>query len=35
VPNRSFQIEDLIGNILGVTVAYFVLKIYLLFNRYE
>lgn len=35
VPNRSFQIEDLIGNILGVTVAYFVLKIYLLFNRHE
>ena len=35
IPNRTFQIEDLIGNILGVTVACFVLKIYLLFNRHE
>ena len=33
VPNRSFEIGDLIGNILGVTVAYFVLKIYLLINK--
>ena len=35
VPNRSFQIGDLIGNILGVLVAYFIVKIYLLFNRYR
>ena len=33
VPNRSFQIGDLIGNILGVLVAYFLVKIYLFFNR--
>ena len=30
VPNRSFQLVDLIANILGVLVAYFVVKIYLL-----
>ena len=30
IPNRSFQLGDLIGNILGVLVAYFVVKIYLL-----
>ena len=29
VPNRSFQIGDLVGNILGVVVAYLVIKIYL------
>ena len=33
IPNRSFQLADLIGNILGVLVAYFVVKIYLLFNH--
>ena len=33
VPNRSFQIDDLFGNILGVIVAYFIVKIYLFFNR--
>ena len=33
VPNRSFQIGDLIGNILGVTVAYSIVKIYLFFNK--
>ena len=33
IPNRSFQIGDLIGNILGVMVAYFVVKIYLFFNK--
>ena len=33
IPNRSFQIYDLLGNILGVTVAYFVIRIYLLFNK--
>ena len=33
IPNRFFQLEDLIGNIFGVIVAYFVIKIYLFFNR--
>jgi len=33
IPNRSFQLGDLIGNILGVTVAYFIIKIYLFFNK--
>ena len=33
VPNRSFQLSDLIGNILGVMVAYFIIKIYLLFKK--
>ena len=33
IPNRSFQLQDLSANILGVTVAYFVIKIYLLFNK--
>ena len=31
-PNRSFQLGDLIGNILGVTVAYSAIKIYLFFK---
>ena len=33
IPNRSFQLGDLIANILGVIVAYSVVKIYLYFNR--
>ena len=33
IPNRSFQLGDLSGNILGVVVAYSVLKIYLFFNK--
>ena len=33
IPNRSFQLGDLIGNILGVIVAYFIIKIYLFFNK--
>ena len=33
IPIRAFEIGDLIGNILGVVVAYFVIKIYLLFNQ--
>ena len=33
IANRSFQLSDLIANILGVIVAYSVVKIYLLFNR--
>ena len=32
IPNRALQLGDLIGNILGVLVAYFVVKIYLLFR---
>ena len=30
VPNRAFQLYDLIGNFVGVLVAYFLVKIYLL-----
>jgi len=33
IPNRSFELGDLIGNILGVIVAYFVIKIYLFVIR--
>ena len=33
IPKRSFQLEDLISNILGVIVAYFIIKIYLFFNK--
>jgi len=33
IPNRSFQLIDLLGNIFGVTVAYLVIKIYLFFNK--
>ena len=33
IPNRSFELGDLIGNILGVMVAYSIIKIYLFFNR--
>ena len=33
VPNRSFQLNDLIGNILGVAVAYSLVKIYLFFDK--
>ena len=33
VPNRSFQISDLIGNIFGVIVAYSIVKIYLFINK--
>ena len=32
IPKRSFQLEDLIGNVLGVLVAYFLVKIYLHFT---
>ena len=32
IPNRSFELSDLIGNILGVLFAYFVVKIYLSFK---
>ena len=33
IPNRSFQLEDLLANIFGVMVAYFVIKIYLFFHK--
>ena len=33
IPNRSFQLGDLIGNILGVLVAYFIIKTYLFFTK--
>ena len=33
IPSRSFQLGDLTGNILGVLVAYFVVKIYLFFKE--
>ena len=33
IPNRSFQIADLLGNIFGVTVAYLVIKIYLFIDK--
>ena len=33
VPNRAFEIVDLIANILGVIVAYLIVKIYLFFNK--
>lgn len=29
IPNRAFQIGDLVGNILGVLIAYLIVKIYL------
>ena len=35
VPNRSFQMGDLFGNILGVIVAYLPIKIYLLLRKNE
>ena len=35
IPNRSFQIGDIIGNILGVIVAYFLVRFYLHFIKYE
>ena len=33
VPNRAFQLYDLIGNFLGVLVAYFLVKIYVHFSK--
>ena len=33
VPNRAFQLYDLIANILGVLVAYFLVKSYLYFIK--
>ena len=33
IPNRSFQLVDLISNIFGVMVAYLVIKIYSFVNK--
>ena len=33
IPIRSFEIIDLVANILGVIFAYSIVKIYLLFNK--
>ena len=33
VPIRAFQLYDLIGNFIGVLVAFFLVKIYLFFNK--
>ena len=33
VPNRTFELYDLIGNLLGVTVAYLLVKIYQFINN--
>ncbi len=33
IPNRSFQLNDLVANFLGVAVAYSVVKIYLFFDK--
>ena len=35
VPNRSFQLGDLIGNFLGVLVAYFLVKFIYILLKYE
>ena len=33
IPNRSFEMVDLVGNIFGVMVAYLVIKIYLFIDK--
>ena len=33
IPNRSFELVDLVGNIFGVMVAYLVIKIYLFVDK--
>ena len=33
VPNRSFQPSDIVGNFVGVLVAYFLVKIYLIWKK--
>ena len=33
VPNRAFELYDLVGNFLGVLVAYFLVKIYVIFKN--
>ena len=33
IPNRAFQLYDLVGNFMGVLVAYFLVKIYLILSN--
>ena len=33
IPHRSFQLYDLVGNFVGVLVAYFLVKIYLILSK--
>ena len=33
VPNRTFEISDLVGNVFGVLAAYFLVNIYLTFRK--
>tara|TARA_Y100000590_G_scaffold138449_1_gene158509 strand:+ start:4442 stop:4840 length:399 start_codon:yes stop_codon:yes gene_type:complete len=33
VPNRAFQLYDLLGNFLGVLIAFFLVKIYQIYNK--
>ena len=33
VPNRAFQLNDLVANFLGVLVAYFLVKLYMWFSK--
>ena len=33
IPHRSFQLYDLVGNFVGVLVAYFLVKIYLFLSK--
>ena len=33
IPNRAFQLYDLVGNFVGVLVAYFLVKIYLFLSK--
>ena len=35
VPNRAFQFYDLLGNFLGVLVAYFLVKVYYILTNHE
>jgi len=33
VPNRAFQLYDLLGNFFGVLIAFFLVKIYQIYNK--
>tara|TARA_Y100000590_G_scaffold432396_1_gene548378 strand:+ start:2225 stop:2620 length:396 start_codon:yes stop_codon:yes gene_type:complete len=35
IPNRTFQVYDLVGNFIGVLVAYFLVKIYMQVKKNE
>jgi len=35
IPIREFETYDLLGNILGVVLAYFIVKIYLILTKHE